>query len=135
MAIVLDAWALMAYFEDEPAAADVERLLDDAEAQEEDLLLSAVNWGEIYYSVCRSVSEKAAEDIARKLMAMPIRVVPIPDDLVLVRQAAKYKAANRISYADCFAAALAKLTSSPLVTGDEEFRALSTEIQIHWLPR
>jgi predicted nucleic acid-binding protein len=135
MAIVLDAWALMAYFEDEPAAADVERLLDDAEAQEEDLLLSAVNWGEIYYSVCRSVSEKAAEDIARRLMAMPIRVVPIPDDLVLVRQAAKYKAANRISYADCFAAALAKLTGSPLVTGDEEFRPLSTEITIHWLPR
>lgn len=135
MSIVLDAWALMAYFEDEPAAADVERLLDDAEAQEEDLLLSAVNWGEIYYSVFRSVSEKAAEDIARKLMAMPIRVVPIPDDLVLVRQAAKYKAANRISYADCFAAALAKLTSSPLVTGDEEFRPLSTEITIHWLPR
>jgi predicted nucleic acid-binding protein len=135
MAIVLDAWAIMAYLEDEPAAAEVERLLDEAEADAEDLLLSAVNWGEIYYSVYRSVSAQAAEDVARKLIGMPIRVVSIPNDLLLVRQAAKYKATNRISYADCFAAALAKLTGSPLVTGDEEFRPLSTEITIHWLPR
>ena len=135
MAIVLDAWALMAYFEDEPAAAEVERLLDEAEAEGEDLLLTVVNWGEVYYSVCRAISLAAAEDVARKLMTMPVRIVPIPDDLVLVRQAAQYKATNRISYADCFAAALAKLTSSPLVTGDEEFRPLSKEITIHWLSR
>ncbi|MGA2443582.1 MAG: type II toxin-antitoxin system VapC family toxin [Tepidisphaeraceae bacterium] len=135
MALVLDSWALMAYFEDEPAAAEVERILDEAEAEADDLLLSAVNWGEIYYSVCRTVSVQAAEDVARKLMAMPIRVMPVPDDLALVKQAAKYKAGHRISYADCFAAALAKLTSSALVTGDEEFRPLSADITIHWLPR
>jgi uncharacterized protein len=135
MAIVLDAWALMAYLEDEPAAAEVERLLDEAEADAEDLLLTAVNWGEIYYSVLRSISMEAAEDVSRKLAAMPITIVPILADLALVRQAARYKAGNRMSYADCFAAALAKLTSSVLVTGDEEFRPLSLELKIQWLPR
>jgi predicted nucleic acid-binding protein len=40
-----------------------------------------------------------------------------------------------MSYADCFAAALAKLTSGTLVTGDEEFRPLSAELTIHWLSR
>jgi predicted nucleic acid-binding protein len=135
MARILDAWALMAFFEDEPAAAEVERILDEAETNAEDLLLSVVNWGEIYYSVGRTISLDAAEEVARKVMAMPIRIVPVPDDLALVRQAARYKAAHRMSYADCFAAALAKLTSGVLVTGDEEFRPLGGDLTIHWLPR
>lgn len=135
MAMVLDAWALMAYLEDEPAAVEVERILDEADSAGSDLLLSAVNWGEIYYSVGRTVSLKAAEEVAFKVLTMPIRIIGVSDDLMLVRQAAKYKAAHRISYADCFAAALAKLTSSPLITGDEEFRQLANELTIHWLPR
>ena len=36
-----------------------------------------------------------------------------------------------MSYADCFAAALAKVKNSELVTGDPEFKKV--EIKIHWL--
>ncbi len=135
MKVVLDAWALMAFFEDEPAADEVEKILDAAEANGEHLLLTAVNWGEIYYSVARALSAEAAEDVAQRIGAMPIRVVPIPDDLALVRQAATYKARLKMSYADCFAAALAKITSSTLVTGDQEFMAVKEDIAIRWLPR
>jgi len=42
---VLDSWALIAFFEDEPAAERVERLLVKAEAGTHDLLLCVVNWG------------------------------------------------------------------------------------------
>jgi predicted nucleic acid-binding protein len=134
MAMVLDAWALMAFFLNQAAAQDVQQILDKAEDDGEDLLLTAVNWGEIFYSITRAVSENAAEDISHRLAEMPIRVIPIAEDLVLVRQAAKFKAGNRISYADCFAAALAKLTAGVLVTGDKEFRPLEKEFKIHWLP-
>jgi len=48
MATILDAWALMAYFEDEPAAPVVEQLLETAQISGEDLLLTAVNWGELF---------------------------------------------------------------------------------------
>jgi Cu/Ag efflux pump CusA len=55
---VLDSWALIAFFEDEPAAEAVEKLLTQAVAEKHKLLLSVVNWGEIYYSVMRGASER-----------------------------------------------------------------------------
>ena len=41
--------------------------------------------------------------------------------------------AHRLSYADCFAAALAKVKKSALVTGDKEFKSLEGEIKVTWL--
>jgi predicted nucleic acid-binding protein len=38
-----------------------------------------------------------------------------------------------MSYADCFAAALAKIKNCELVTGDPEFREVEKEIKINWL--
>ena len=58
---VLDGWALIAFFEDEPAAEQVEKVLAQAAADKHELLLSVVNWGEIYYNTMREVSQEAAE--------------------------------------------------------------------------
>jgi predicted nucleic acid-binding protein len=38
-----------------------------------------------------------------------------------------------MSYADCFAAALAKCKKADLVTGDKEFMPLDGEIKIYWI--
>jgi predicted nucleic acid-binding protein len=38
-----------------------------------------------------------------------------------------------MSYADCFAAALAKLRKAELVTGDKEFRQIEGEIKVSWV--
>lgn len=38
------------------------------------------------------------------------------------------------SYADAFSAALAKINGE-LLTGDPEFKAVESEVPIHWLPR
>ncbi|HEX8279996.1 MAG TPA: PIN domain-containing protein [Chthoniobacterales bacterium] len=130
---VLDSWALMALFHDEPAADEVEKLLQKASAGAHELLLSVVNWGEIYYSVARGASLAVAEETAKNIAAMPIDIVGVGDVLHLVRQAAIYKAAHKISYADAFAAALAKARKAELVTGDSEFRALEKEIKVAWL--
>lgn len=130
---VLDSWALIAFFEDEPAAEAVEKLLARAMAGKHSLLLSVINWGEVYYGTMREVSQAAAEKTASQIAALPIEIVGVGDDLGLVRQAAIYKARHRMSHADCFAAALAKVRDAELVTGDPEFRALENEIKIAWL--
>jgi predicted nucleic acid-binding protein len=130
---VLDSWALIAFFEDEPAAEQVEKLLAQAAAERHKLLLSVVNWGEIYYNTMREVSQAAAEQKARDIAALPIEIVGVGDDLALARQAAIYKATHKLAYADCFAAALAKLKNAELLTGDLEFRALAKEIRVNWL--
>lgn len=130
---VLDSWALIAFFEDEPAAEQVEKLLAQAAAEKHKLLLSVVNWGEIYYNTMREVSEEAAEQQAQDIAALPIDIVGVSDDLELVREAAKLKATKKMAYADCFAAALAKLQNAEVVTGDPEFREVEKEIKIAWL--
>ena len=130
---VLDSWALLAFFEDEPAAEAVERILLDGEAGKTKLLLSVVNWGEVYYSIMRRISQDAAEAKALEIAGLPIEIVPVDADLALVRQAAQFKALHKMSYADAFAAALAKTRKAELITGDREFKSLERDIKVHWL--
>ena len=132
--MVLDAHALMVLFDDEPGADEVERILLKAESGSPKLLMSVVNWGEIYYSILRGASQEMAETKAHEIAGMQIELVPVDaDDLELVRQAAAFKATRKMSYADCFAAALAKITNTELVTGDREFKQLTRDVKIHWL--
>jgi predicted nucleic acid-binding protein len=132
--MVLDAHALMILFNDEPGADEVERILLKAESGSPKLLMSVVNWGEIYYSILRGASQEIAETKAHEIAGMQIELVPVDaDDLELVRQAAAFKATRKMSYADCFAAALAKIKNAELVTGDREFKQLARDVKIHWL--
>jgi ribonuclease VapC len=128
---ILDSWALMALFHEEPAADEVEKLLSQAAAGRHNLLMSVVNWGEIYYSVMRGASAGMAEQKAREIAAMPIGIVPA--DLQQTHQAAIFKATRRMSYADCFGAALARIKNAEFVTGDPEFKQIEKEIKINWL--
>jgi ribonuclease VapC len=130
---VLDSWALIAFFEDEPAADDVERLLQQAAEGKQRLLMSVVNWGEVYYNTMREASREAAEQTAQEIAALPIDIIGVSDDLALAKQAAIFKATHKMSYADCFAAALAKQENAELITGDREFKAVEGKIQIGWL--
>ena len=132
--MVLDAHALMVLFNDEPGADEVEKILLKAESGSPKLLMSVVNWGEIYYSILRGVSPEMAESKSHEIAGMQIEIVPVDArDLELVRQAAVFKAAKKMSYADCFAAALAKIKNAELVTGDREFKQLARDVKIHWL--
>ena len=134
--MVLDAHALMVLFNDGPGADEVERILLKAESGSPKLLMSVVNWGEIYYSILRGASQEMAETKAHEIAGMQIELVPVDaNDLELVRQAAAFKATRKMSYADCFAAALAKLKNAELVTGDREFKQLARDVKIHWLHR
>ena len=66
-------------------------------------------------------------------MAKAIRIEIVRADLGLARQAALFKSGKKISYADCFAAALAKLRKAELVTGDQDFRQVEGEVKILWI--
>src|SRR6267143_6442944 len=126
---VLDSWALIAFFEDEPAAEEVEKLLRQAADEKHTLLLCVSNWGEIYSNTMREVSQEAAEQKAQEIASLPIDIVGVGDDLTLARQAAIFKARHKMAYADCFAA-LAKARKADLVTGDHEFKQVEGEIKI-----
>lgn len=128
---VLDAYAMMAFFEDEPGADFVRGLILTAEQDSTELLMSVVNLGEIWYSIARTNSTEVADQYVEVIKGMAIEIVDA--DWQLTRQAAAFKANGNISYADCFAAALAKDRQAELITGDEEFKALQDEIKVSWI--
>lgn len=128
---VFDSYALLAFLEDEPGAAEVENALRELLAGQAEGWLCVINWGEIYYTAMREQGEKVAEEVVAILSQYPLQLVEV--DRTLTREAARLKARFRIAYADCFAAALARQCKATVLTGDPEFRALETEVKIIWL--
>lgn len=102
-------------------------------ALEEDsnMLMTSVNFGEVYYIILREFGEKKVKEIETIIQTLPIDIIDV--DVQLAREAARFKAIKKISYADCFAAALAKLSEGDVVTGDKEFKALEGEVKIYWI--
>ncbi len=130
-AIVLDSWAIMSYLENEKSAEKVAQIISDACENAIPLKMSIVNLGEIWYIIAREVSVIEAEKTIQELKELGIEFLDA--DWPLTKSAAIYKAKHRMSYADCFAAALAKNEKAILITGDKEFKQVEDEIKIHWL--
>jgi predicted nucleic acid-binding protein len=128
---VLESSALMTFFEDRPGADKVEELLAKAADAKRPLLMSAVNWGEVYYSIWRARGEKAAEAKRREIAQLPVDVVGV--DLELAHLAAILKAQHNLPYADCFAAALAQARKVPLVTSDKDFERARSALKTLWV--
>jgi predicted nucleic acid-binding protein len=128
--VVLDASALMTFFENRPGAAKVEQLLHLAVAGKRHLLMSAVNWGEVYYSTWRAHGPGVARKILEDISQLPIEVVDATLDLT--RAAAELRANHKLPYTDCFAAALAAHRNASLATSDQDFAAVEKKIEILW---
>jgi predicted nucleic acid-binding protein len=128
---VLDAYALMAFFEDEPGADFVRGLILKAEEDGTNLLMSVVNLGEVWYSIARTNTPEIADQYINDIQGMAIEIIDA--DWKLTHQAAAFKVNRNISYGDCFAAALAKERKAELITGDKEFKVLQNEIKISWI--
>ena len=130
-AYVLDTWAVIAYLEDEPSGEQVEELIATAHEEQIPIYMSVVNVGEVWYTVAREVSVEEANASVKSLRDLRIQFENA--DWTLTQEAARLKSLNKISYADAFAAALAKMKKADLVTGDNEFKPLDGEIKISWL--
>jgi len=128
---VLDSFALIAYFRDEPGAELVENLLVSAGKKDSPLHMTDVNYAEVKYSIVKKDGAAAWEEAAKILQGLPIDFHST--SRTLADTAADFKARFKISLADAFAAALAKEKKAELLTGDPEFKSLEKEIQIVWL--
>jgi len=128
---VLDSFALIAYFRDEPGAEAVENMLVAAGKKDVPLHMTDVNYAEVKYSIVKKDGADAWGEAAKILQGLPIEFHPTNRSLADL--AADYKARFKMSLADAFAAALAKEKKAELITGDPEFKELEKEIKIHWL--
>lgn len=129
---VLDAFALLAYLQGEPGGEIVRSLVERADA-DTPLHLSLINLGETTYIIEREQGNTQAQRVLVDIRRMPLVLHDVGESRVLA--AAHIKAHYPLSYADCFAAALAQELRAILVTGDPEFHALQGVIPVLWLTK
>jgi len=128
---VLDSFAMIAYFEDEPGADKVSEILRAVMNRKAKGFMSIINWGEMYYNTMREQGVEEAEKVLTQFDKYPIKLIEA--DRRLTYEAAKLKARYKIAYADCFAAALTLSLNALLITGDPEFNKLAQELSIEWI--
>jgi predicted nucleic acid-binding protein len=128
---VLDSYALLAFLKQEPGDREVVELMRQSSEGKLRLGVTGVNLGEVWYRFARFRSEMQADQAIIKLKALGLDIVEV--DWALTRQAAAYKVQGGLSFADCFAAALARAWNTDLVTGDPEFKRLEKEVAIRWI--
>jgi predicted nucleic acid-binding protein len=131
---VLGANALTGFFEDRRIVAQkVRHMLVEALHHEEPLLISAVNWGEVFYIIWRRHGEAKAREAEGVLREMPITVIVV--DRERATRAGALKQKHGLGYADALAAELAIEQGAWLVTADPEFSKVGKGLSIYSLPR
>jgi len=130
---VLDANALLVLLNDRPGASRVARMLEQAKRQGLRVFISAVNWGEVVYSLWKSRGEAEAKGLIRKIEELPVTVVPVDRERAAL--AGELKVVHALGYADSFAASLALELRATLITADPDFRKVGSKLKVEFLPR
>jgi ribonuclease VapC len=128
---VLDSYAVITYLQRQPGYEEVSKIFEECVVKDRETFLCVVNWGEVITTALRTGGEQKARLAEDAMRALPIQIIDVNKDLTL--QAAQFKANNRMSYADCFAAALAMKNKSELVTGNKEFKQVEKVVKINWI--
>ncbi len=135
VSVCLDAWALLAWIQDEAAADRVAKFLAEGKAGGDTAAVSVINLGEVYYAIARNRSEEAADAFWHDAKRGTLPLAVIEATAPRVRAAARLKARFPISYADAFAMSTALEMKAPLATGDPEIRAAAPAagLKLIWL--
>jgi len=128
---VFDASALFIYLQKKFSAHRVNELLKQALDRRVDVLMSTVNFGEVYGIILRDHANDRAMAIMTSLQSLPIRLIDATPPRAL--RAAEVKSIYKLYYVDSFAAAVALEHNATLVTSDGDFRKMGHSIPMLWL--
>ena len=129
-AAVLDANVLIDFMEARPGAERLKKLISLAREDQLQLLMSVINWGEVYYARWRTRGPVVADASLQQIAQLPIQIIHA--DPELTKLAASFRAKYKLPYADCFAAALAQQRKATLVTADSDFARIEKHVRILW---
>jgi len=130
--VVLDTSAILTLTGNEPGADEVHKYLAEAIAGRIQLHGSFATLTEVEYITAQEEGAEAARQRLADLMTMPAQW--LHSDPALCHEAARLKAAHKISLADAFVAATARRFDATLVHKDPEFHPLAAELKQHMLP-
>jgi len=131
--LLLDACALVAFFANEPGGEIVSEILISAIAKSSTIFMHKLNLLEFYYGVLRAYGKTIAEEALAMIADSPIEIIREISDKTF-QEAARLKAAYKISLADSIALAEARTQNASLVTCDHhEFDPLEQAEPISFL--
>jgi predicted nucleic acid-binding protein len=114
---LLDACAVIAYFKEEPGEDLVVDCLKRAADGQIELYIHAATVYEVYYQYLRDVSYGRAQEVWQELTQLPVSILYTFDELFL-KQAADFKSRYRMSVADSFLLAQARVLDASVITSD-----------------
>ena len=124
---VVDAWAALAFLRKEGSAdTTMRRYLKRADSGNIRLLMNLVSLGEVYYRMIQLAGVDKADERLRLFRKLPIEMIPVRESLAM--EAGRIKAQHRISFADAFAVATARVEDGTVLTGDPEIVALPRDV-------
>ena len=125
-AFCLDTSAILTLRDDEPGAERVAMLLEGPDP----CFACFVTRMEVLYRVWKDEGERSGRLAYEQLQSLPIQWVDQTEPLLL--EASRIKALHRLSVADSWIAAAARLSRATLLHKDPEFVAI-TELDQSWL--
>ena len=128
---MLDASALFVFLQKKPGAVKVAALLKEAVRNRANLVMSAVNYGEVYGALLRAYGQDTAASHMSAVRALPILILDVNQQRAF--HAAEVKSTYNLYYVDSFAAALAMEHKATLVTSNSDFRKLGHNFSTLWL--
>jgi len=102
------------------------KILYSAQAGECRVLMHQINLGEVVYCIGKGFGWAVAERKQAEIGLLPFETVAFSNEIFW--SAVKLKAHYPMSYADCFAAALAIRQEAVLLTCDPEFNVLGNAV-------
>ena len=127
---VLDASALVVFFEDLAGADKIESIIRLALLGKAQLAICVVNWGEVCYSLYRARGAAAARKALTDIETLPIQFMDA--DLELTGLATGFRVEHGLSHTSSFAAALARQRKASLITVDRCFERLPKQLNDIW---
>ena len=129
---VLDANAVIRYFQNQAGAETIEKLIVRAQREEANLSITAVNLGEVLYTLAKSIGLDRTM-VYIQALGQSVETVPIDQEFALAAATIKFQ--YKLGYADSIAALLAMRRRGTLVTADPDFIKFGKQLKVLALPR
>jgi len=130
MHYILDACALLAFLNDEEGAEKIEDLLNQSAVSDVSVSMSIINLFEVYYSELRDKGAEIAQIVLDMVQHYSIKIIDTISEQVF-REAARMKAAHKMSIADCIGLATAIELSGQFVSSDHhELEAIASNLRL-----
>ncbi|HEY1254526.1 MAG TPA: PIN domain-containing protein [Terracidiphilus sp.] len=130
---VLDSSAVLRHIDGEAGDDRVDAIFQMALMGRAEILVSAVQWGEIAGMLRKRAGAQEQKRVLQSLLQIDIKIVPCSAERAV--RAAEIKVDRKLAYADAFAIELSM--DSPdhvLVTADYDFKNVADLVRIEFLP-